>query len=40
MSADQITEPLIRKQALYYYLVLIIWPVYLFFLPAVLAYGG
>jgi hypothetical protein len=40
MSADQIAEPLIRKQAVYYYLVLIIWPVYLFFLPAVLAYGG
>ena len=40
MSADQITEALIRKQAVYYYLVLIMWPVYLFFLPAVLAYGG
>jgi hypothetical protein len=30
----------LRRQAVYYYLVLLLWPVYLLFLPPVFEYGG
>ncbi len=40
MSNNLISEARVRKQAFYYYLVLVLWPVYLFILPAVFVYGG
>ena len=40
MSNNLISEARVRKQSFYYYLVLVLWPVYLFILPAVLVYGG
>lgn len=40
MTSSLIPESRIRNQAVYYYLVLILWPVYLFLLPAVFVYSG
>jgi fatty acid desaturase len=40
MTTQLISEAHLRKQAVYYYLVLIFWPVYLFLLPPVLVYGS
>ena len=39
MATNLIPEERIRKLSVYYYLVLILWPVYLFLLPAVFVYG-
>ncbi len=39
MATNLIPEKRIRKLSVYYYLVLILWPVYLFLLPAVFVYG-
>jgi fatty acid desaturase len=40
MTPGLVPESSIRNQAFYYYLVLILWPVYLFLLPAVFVYSG
>jgi fatty acid desaturase len=40
MTASLIPENLVRQQAVKYYLVLILWPAYLFFLPLVFARLG
>jgi hypothetical protein len=40
MHTSPVSENLIRRQALKYYLVLFSWPLYLFFLPAVFARWG
>ena len=40
VTSKLVSESRIRKQAVYYYVVLILWPIYLFLLPAVFVYGG
>jgi fatty acid desaturase len=40
MTDDSIPEARIRQQAIYFYAVLILWPVYLFLLPEVFVYAG
>ena len=40
MTTQLISEAHLRKQVVSYYMVLILWPVYLFLLPPILVYGA
>jgi hypothetical protein len=40
IAIPAVPERRLRRQGVYYYLVLLLWPVYLLFLPPVFEYGG